>query len=320
MAASTNLTAVYLLCFHSQKPASLDHSSRQFLVVEQAIRDGLWPYDNGDDPSFFVARKGGPLTWGVCRQEVRNSIPTGSIAAFFSFTEMTGGDVLYRLCAVTTVIDRVDVRALHTDDRFSRFRNLYINSVIRPSKHGWRYDESDRPVSQRHGDWLWRIAEHDGLTQTRFDKRYQLVYQQERFDDAPTDGEVMLAKNYVVFSNEEPHAYISPSPPEVAIARKREHEKWSHKALQSLTGGTASRFHRSGRDYLRVVNKSGRNVHRHIRFVMPTVEAVAWRAALIRALKQATKTGLQLRRPVVAKTVRCTPRTKSSGKAQQGGT
>lgn len=309
MAANANLTAVYLLCFHSQKPASLDGSSRQFLVVEQAIRDGLWPYDNGDDPSFYVAMKGGPLTWGVCRQGVRNSIPSGSIAAFFSFTEMTNGDVLYRLCAVTTVVDKVDVRALHREQRFARFRGLYINSVIRPNKNSWRYDECDRPASQRHGDWLWRIAEHGGLTQAQFDERYQRVSQQEWFEDSPaTNGNVMLAKNYVVFSTEEPEGYISPNPPEVAIARKREHEKWSQPILQSLTVGRASRFHHGGRDYLRVVNSSGRNVHRHIRFMMPTGQAIAWRVELIRALKLATKTGIHSRPSIAAKTVRCTHR------------
>lgn len=291
----------------------MEGSSRQFLVVEEAIRDGLWPYDNGDDPSFYVARKGGPLTWGVCRQEVRNSIPIGSIAAFFSFTEMTGGDVLYRLCAVTTVIDKVDVRSLQREGRFTGFRSLYINSVISPDKDGWRYDESDRPASQRHGDWLWRIAEHNGLTQTQFDKRYQRVYQQEWFEDSPaTNGNVMLAKNYVVFSTEERQGYISPKPPEVAIARKREHEKWSHMILQSLTVGTASRFHDGARDYLRVVNSSGRNVHRHIRFVMPTDQAVAWRSELIRALKVTTRTEklLRLGASQVAKTVRCIPRSR----------
>jgi len=311
MREKPNVTSVYLLCFQSQKPASLDGANRQFLVVEIAIKEGLWPYDNGDDPSFYVAIKGGLLTWGVCRQEVRNSISVGSIAAFFSFTEMTGGDVLYRLCAVTTVIDKVEIRALHTNDRFARFRDLYINSVIRPAKDGWRYDESDRPVSQRHRDWLWRIAEHSGVTQTRFDKRYQRVYEQERFDHAAaTDGGVMLAKNYVVFSTEEPEAYISSNPPEVAIARKGEHEKWSQKALQSLTVGTASQFHSSRRDYLRVVNSSGRNVHRHIRFVMPTDQAVAWRGELIRALKRATKTRTHFsqRPPAASKTVCCTPR------------
>jgi hypothetical protein len=310
MPAKTNLTRVYLLCFHSQKPASLEGSSRQFLVVEQAIRDGLWPYDNGDDPAFYVARKGGPLTWGVCRQEVRNSIPSGSIAVFFSFTEMAGGDVLYRLCAVTTVIDRVDVRALHREDRFARVKGLYINSVIRPDKNGWRYDESDRPVSQRHGDWLWRISEHRGLTHKQFNNRYERVYHQRRFSDsAAMDGNLMLAKNYVLFSTELPEAYISPSPPEVAIAHKREHEKWNDKIIQSLTVGTAARFLASGRDYLRVVNKSGRNVHRHIRFMMPTDQAVAWRSELTRALKKATKTGSHSRSAPLqaARTVRCAP-------------
>ena len=310
MATETNLTLVYLLCFHSQKPSSLDGSSRQFLVVEKAIRDGLWPYDNGDDPSFYVARRGGALTWGVCRQEVRNSIPTGSMAAFFSFTEMKGGDVLYRLCAVTTVIDKVDIRALHSEDRFTRFRGLYINSVIRPEKNGWRYDESDRPASQRHGDWLWRISEHRGLTQKQFNKRYERVYHRRRFSDSATmDGNLILAKNYVLFSTESPEAYISPNPPEVAIAHKREHEKWNDKTIQSLTVGTAARFLASGRDYLRVVSKSGRNVHRHIRLMMPTDQAVAWRSELIRALRVATKTGKHSRsRPLqAARTVRCAP-------------
>lgn len=251
----------------------------------------------------------GRLHGGVCRQEVRNSIPTGSIAAFFSFTEMTTGDVLYRLCAVTTVIDKVDVRALHCEECFAPFRRLYINSLIRPDKNNWRYDESDRPASQRHGDWLWRIAEHGGLTQPQFDKRYQRIYQQEWFEDSSTThGNVMLAKNCVVFSTEEPQGYISPNPPEVAIARKREHEKWSHSILQSLTVGTASRFHHGERDYLRVVNSSGRNVHRHIRFVMPTGQAIAWRSELIGALKLATKTEAHSRPSAVAKTVRCTRR------------
>lgn len=289
----------------------MDGSRGQFLAVEEAIRDGLWPYDNGDDPSFYVAREGGPLTWGVCRQEVRNSIPIGSIAVFFSFTEMTSRDVLYRLCAVTTVIDKGDVRALHREERFARLRGLYINSVIRPDKAGWRYDESDRPASQRHGDWLWRISEHRGLTQAQFNNRYEQVYKREIFSDsATTNGNVVLAKNYVLFASEEPEGYISPNPPEVALARKREHEKWSQARLRSLTVETASEFLKSGRDYLRVKNKSGRNVHRHIRFVMPTEQAVAWRNELIRALKVARKTAKNSRSgPVqVAKTVSCIPR------------
>jgi hypothetical protein len=289
MAATAKLTAVYLLCFHSQKPASLNDSKRQFLVVERAISEGAWPYDNGDDPSFYVARKGGSLTWGVCRQEVRNSIPVGSIVAFFSFTSLQNGKVLYRLCGVTTVIGKVDVRAIHREDSFAPFRNLFINSVIRPDKGGWRYDESDRPASQRHADWLWRISDHRGVNQKTFNERYEQIYRSGFLADSSlANGDPTLAQNYVVFSTEVPNGYISGNPPEVAIARKGAHEKWNDQTLRSLTVNTAARFLKSKRSYLRVVNKSGRNVHRHIRFMMPSDKAVEWRDELIHALKAAT--------------------------------
>jgi hypothetical protein len=65
-------------------------------LLEKAIIDGEWPYDNGDDPSFYVARRGGLLTWGVCRQDVRNSIEPGSIVVFFAYTSKDGA-VYYRL-------------------------------------------------------------------------------------------------------------------------------------------------------------------------------------------------------------------------------
>jgi hypothetical protein len=58
MKSKRNMTTIYLVCFHSVKNDTLNGSARQYLVVEQAIRGGEWPYDNGDDPSFFVARKG----------------------------------------------------------------------------------------------------------------------------------------------------------------------------------------------------------------------------------------------------------------------
>src|SRR5271157_8582 len=137
---STAKTAVYLVCFHSQEPATLDGCDEQFLTVERAIQNHEWPYDNGDDPSFYVARRGGPLTWGVCRQDLRNSIAKGSIVVFFSYTPLTKDEVLYRLCAVETVADKLDHRAVYVDRRFSRFRGIYINTLITRRIDGWRYD------------------------------------------------------------------------------------------------------------------------------------------------------------------------------------
>lgn len=285
-------TALYFLCYHSQKPLSLVGSERQFLVVESAIKKGIWPYDNGDDPSFFVAKQGGPLTWGICRQEVRHSIPVGSIVAFFSFTPMQSGRILYRLCAVTTVVSKQDVRAVHRDKRFAGFRGLYINALIRPAKNGWRYDESDRAEPLRHRDWLWRIADHKGLTSKRFEKNYEQVYREGWIsNDLLEHGGLRLAENYILFSTAAEDSYICKNPPEVAVAFKGEHEAWSNRLLESLTVGTASECVKGGRNYLRVANRSGRNVHRHIRFEMPTTEAVAWRGRLIRTLKAADKNG-----------------------------
>jgi hypothetical protein len=286
---ASDKTAVYLVCFHSQEPESLVGCERQFLTVERAIKNQEWPYDNGDDPSFYVARKGGPLTWGVCRQDLRNSIAKGSIVVFFSFTPLTQGEVLYRLCAVETVADKLDHRAVHRDRRFSRFRGLYLNTLIAPEVGGWRYDETDRHLKQRHSDWLWRIADHRGITQEEFDAKYEGIYRSGRIRQVAVDSaKPLLADSYILFTAPPDRAYISPSPPEVAIAVKGRHEEWGNRRLQSLTVLTAAAFLKSGRDYLRVANSSGRNVHRQLRFDVPSDEVAEWRDALISALKAAT--------------------------------
>lgn len=285
-----NTTAVYLVCFHSEKPKSFEGAERQYREVETAIYHGEWPYDNGDDPSFYVARRGGRLTWGVCRQDLRNAIEKNSIVVFFSFTPLASEETLYRLCAVTTVDDKVDHRAVHRDQRLLQFRHLYINGLIAPEDDGWRYNETDRRSSQRHKDWLWRMAYHRGINQGRFNKTYAEVYRDGWFSDgAVAIRKVQLADNYVVFSSPPDRAFISPEPPEVALATKGSHETWTDGKLRDLTVGKAASLLKSQRDYLRVANKSGRNVHRQIRFDMPVGEAAKWRDELIAALTEAPR-------------------------------
>src|SRR5208283_2890573 len=75
---------IYIACFHSQPGQDLRGASGQFETVEKATQAGEWPYDNGDDPSFYQARQGNPLTWGVCRQNVRNAIQPKDIVVFIS--------------------------------------------------------------------------------------------------------------------------------------------------------------------------------------------------------------------------------------------
>jgi hypothetical protein len=279
------VTAVYLVCFHSVKPKTFRGSAGQYLAVETAIREGEWPYDNGDDPSFYVARRGGPLTWGVCRQDLRNAIAKDSIVVFFSFTPAEDDRILYRLCAVATVNDRLDHRAVHGEDRFSQFRERYINGLIRPDNGGWRYWEADRPGSHRHEDWLWRIADHRGMSKEDFDRTYATICKDRWFSDsAVVNGELQFGSNYIVFCAQPNRTFISPDPPEVAIATKGKHEKWIDPRLQALTVGMATYW--GERNYLRIVNPSGRNVHRQIAFKMPAARANSWRDTLIATLKE----------------------------------
>ena len=68
-------TDVYLFAYHSETRNNFKECSGQFEVVERAIEADPWPYDNGDDPSFYIAKHGGRLTLGVCRQDSRNPLP-----------------------------------------------------------------------------------------------------------------------------------------------------------------------------------------------------------------------------------------------------
>jgi len=279
---SKRRTSVYLVPYHSEPGLHLEGGTGQFATVEKAIVAGEWPYDNGDDPSFYVAKNGGPLTWGVCRQELRNSIEKGSIVVFFSYTSHRE-KVLYRLSAVATVADIVDRRIVFTDSRFRLHAHCYLNTLIKPAEDGWRYDESDRNGDAKHRDWLWRIALHDRKKKP-FKTKNKTIYQTGEF----RDGQILVAENYVVFSSNGDETYITQNPPKVATVKleERKHEKWSDCELQRLTVDEAGKRLASGRNYLRVANRSGRNVHRQIHFRLPPQEARTWRQSLISVLRK----------------------------------
>ena len=278
-------TSIYFAPYHSNAGAYLRGSTGRFRIVEEAIATGEWPYDNGDDPSFYAARHDGLLTWGVCRQDVRNAVKRESVVVFFSYTQR-GHKVLYRMSAVATVSCTLDRRKLFADSRFDP--RDYLNILIRPENSGWRYDETDRRRSARHKDWLWRIAVH-GRCKEPFAREYKRIYRDGWF----MNKQVSIAQNYVVFSELAEKTYISPNPPVVATAVVGEHEQWSDHALKELTVGTAAAYLRNSRNYLRTTNRSGQNVHPKIRFDMSTGDAVVWRQRVIAALKR----GSERRRP-----------------------
>jgi hypothetical protein len=186
------------------------------------------------------------------------------------------------------VADTLDRRNVFTDPRFQKHRDSYLNILIKQSKEGWEYDETDRALEARHGDWLWRIAAHD-CKKADFESHHQKIYESGHFND----GDVNRARNYVVFSTKKDEIYIAPEPPKVATAipERREHEVWTDDELQRLTVGEAGNNLASGRDYLRVANRSGRNVHRQLRFNLPSEEASRWRHSLVSELRKRIERG-----------------------------
>jgi hypothetical protein len=271
-------TNVYLLPYHSFPPDHrLDAASGRFACVENAIRSKEWPYDNGDDPSFFTARHdGGPLTWGICRHDVRDTIQKGSICVFLAFTKHQSSTE-YRMSAVATVDEKLDRRSVFGDPRFRG--KTYINLLVRPEGNVWTHDESDRHKDHRHADWLWRISEHGPMRKKQFECKYAHIYNSERF----SDSDVIMAHDYVVFSQDPCETYISPKPPLVAVAKKGEHEKWVCNKLAQLTIRQAAELHPNQRDFLR---STGRGyVHRQLTFRLD--KASEWRHSLISALRHA---------------------------------
>ena|SRR5271165_5519350 len=134
------------------------------------------------------------------------------------------------------------------------------------------------------------MAEHQGMGKENFDAKFEAIYRTGWLSRAAVEsGKPRLANNYIVFTTPPDRAHISPKPPDVAVAVKGYHEEWCNRRLRALTVGMAASFLKSRRDYLRVANISGRNVHRQLRFDMPSEEANRWRNELIVALKEATR-------------------------------
>jgi hypothetical protein len=122
------------------------------------------------------------------------------------------------------------------------------------------------------------MADHRGITKPEFKDKYATIYARDWF----SDGAVRLASNYVVFSREPDRTFIAPNPPEAAVTRRAQHERWLNKKLRVLTVGTAA--HWGGRSHLRTLSLF--RPHRQIRFKMPTDEASKWRDSLVAALRK----------------------------------
>jgi len=271
------LTRIYVAPFHAE-PLSPE-------VAPTAAAADAWPYDNGDDPSFHALQKlGGQLSWGVCRQDVRNAIREGDMVVFFSFRKCNEkGETEYRLRCVATVKRKVSQADIWQEKSLSIFRK-YCNLLIRPSSsHGiWEHFEPCLRGRRSHKDWLWRTINHTGLKKEQFDK----IHGANCFKQGTLIGgfPVEFAHNYVIFSPDPARTLVLSNPPVVARHdRGLFYEKWNEdefsQGVKRFILEKAANVNGRKR-WLRI--KNTQHPHRQIVFELSKRDAEDWRAHIFR--------------------------------------
>lgn len=174
-----------------------------------------FPFDGADDPSFFSARHlGGPVTWGVCRADVRRTISQGDWMIFFSFTPTEDPSVppiAYRFVAAFKVERKITQAAIFQDDDNKLFRS-YLNLLVRPKDRGWEHFEPCLPPRKWHSDWLWRTCKTHAFSK---DELEEAGKQHKAGNPLTAKGNVVsFEENYVIFSESE--LIVARNPPLVA--------------------------------------------------------------------------------------------------------
>lgn len=177
-----------------------------------------WPLDSGDDPSFAssnsLAHRGGVLTWGVCRTDVRNKLNPGDLVIFFATDRLADRRqkrVRYNFVGFATVARKVSQVEIWQDRTLSIYRR-YSNLLIKPNGNRFDHFEPALPPRRWHDDWYWRIAAINGHRKSEFDDVYGASGLSLRNQLVP------VARNYVLFEPEGAGTMILHTPPVIATA------------------------------------------------------------------------------------------------------
>ena len=242
--------ATYLVDRAKARPAEPTPVAEAFLAARGLPGCGRFPFDAGDDPAFFSAgHLDGPVTWGVCRTDVRNQIDAkNDWVAFFS-AEVVATQIEYRFVALLKVADRLSGHLLPMTFQ------QYLNRLIKKAPNSvWRHYEPLLPASGRHGDWLWRLSTGPYGRKDFFIKAGAMREVPDSYwTSRDADG-----KNYIVFDRQE--GFILPTPPVIAKGVGNcMPERWGNSsAILELRRAI---FGESAKRHLRTTNRH--QPHRH---------------------------------------------------------
>jgi hypothetical protein len=183
----TLFAAAYLA---PRKRPPVEGSQPVVRAFRAACAESQFPFDIGDDPAFFAARYlRSPITWGICRPDVRAKIRPGDYAAFFA-ADRDNQQTTYLFVGALCVDRKISHVSLWKDPQ--PFRD-YLNLLIRPHGRGWEHFEPALAVRYWHKDWLWRIADNTG-------RRKEPVVQASLSHVAGHPLTYPPMDNYIVFS------------------------------------------------------------------------------------------------------------------------
>ncbi len=245
-----------------------------------------WPYDYGDDPSFFSAQYlRGPVTWGVCRGDIRTRIAEGDVVIFVAFEDLESGTT-YKLTAIATVEKKITENSIFSDPKHKRFRQ-YLNLLTRPTESGWKREEPCFAVAG-HPNWLWRMADRATLKSKDFKGSSRVEIRSNQFFGGKP---YRFGANYIVFSMHPEKTYIVKTPRAVA-----HHDLQDQTEIWYRDSFSAGVFERT----LQTAVKHGMR-KRGLRlpkayphtppatWVIPEPDVEAWRSEFIAFLKSAPK-------------------------------
>ncbi len=238
-----------------------------FAAVYLRRANASWPVDIGDDPSFAWAREhGGPLTWGVCRPDLRNALERGDVVVFFSADRLPDrSPARYAWVGFATVASKVSQSAIFERDDLAPLR-ARPNLLIRKATSGvFEHHEPALDPRDWHRDWVWRLVRSHRRKKQDFDPVEATGVFDPRSSRA-AGSLITLADNYVLFADEDTLTWIAEDPPIIAeAAQNGQAETWMNRPLatelQSLI------FHRAPRPSLRTSNPQ--TAHPELRLAMP---------------------------------------------------
>ena len=219
MSATNRKPKLYLAPYHSNLhkeriEASANASDVLRAYVSAIKEENAWPFDTGDDPSFFSSWYfDANLTWGVCRGDLRNEIVEDCVVVFFAFTDFEDR-TQYRLSAFATVDASVKQTDIFENEELLTYRE-YLNLLTSPgdSTDEWRWLEPCFP-DVKHPNWLWRLADRSIFRGEDLDKYEDAA--RIRANQVINGQRYQFGKNYVIFSKEATKTYVIDDPPVVA--------------------------------------------------------------------------------------------------------